>query len=71
MASLYRYLDLSQLDARPHRWRLNLRTGKTREEPLSDRVMEFGMVCHLGLPRPLSRGQHGKRHQGKKDRPLT
>lgn len=44
MASLYRYLDLSQLDARPHRWRLNLRTGETREEPLSDHVMEFGMV---------------------------
>lgn len=44
MASLYRYLDLSQLDARPHRWRLNLRTGETREESLSDRVMEFGMI---------------------------
>ena len=44
MASLYRYIDLAQLDARPHRWRLNLRTGETREEPLSDRVMEFGMV---------------------------
>lgn len=44
MASLYRYLDLAQLDARPHRWRLNLVTGQVKEEPLSDRIMEFGMV---------------------------
>jgi carotenoid cleavage dioxygenase len=44
MASLYRYLDLDLLDARPHRWRFNLVTGETKEEPLSDRVMEFGMI---------------------------
>jgi carotenoid cleavage dioxygenase len=52
MASLYRYIDLAQLDARPHRWRLNLRTGATREEPLSDRVMEFGMVNMQTCGRP-------------------
>lgn len=44
MASLYRYVDLARLKARPHRWRLNLRTGLVKEEPLSERVMEFGMV---------------------------
>ena len=44
MLSLYRYLDLAQLDARPHRWRLDLLTGRTKEEPLSDRVMEFGTM---------------------------
>ena len=44
MASVYRYLDLEQLQARPHRWRFNLVTGQTKEEPLSDRIMEFGMV---------------------------
>jgi carotenoid cleavage dioxygenase len=44
MASLYRYIDLAQLNARPHRWRLDLVTGRTAEESLSDRVMEFGMI---------------------------
>jgi len=44
MASVYRYLDLEQLQTRPHRWRFNLVTGETREESLSDRIMEFGMV---------------------------
>ena len=44
MESLYRYIDLGQLNARPHRWRFNLRTGATTEESLSDRVMEFGMI---------------------------
>ena len=44
MTSLYRYVDLAQLEARPHRWRLNLVTGQTREEPLSERIMEFGMI---------------------------
>lgn len=44
MASLYRYIDLALLEARPHRWRLNLRTGTVKEESLSERVMEFGMI---------------------------
>ncbi len=44
MASVYRYLDLHQLQTRPHRWRFDLSTGRTREESLSDRVMEFGMI---------------------------
>jgi carotenoid cleavage dioxygenase-like enzyme len=42
--SLFRTIDLNQLNARPHRWRFNMVTGATREEPLSDRVMEFGMI---------------------------
>jgi carotenoid cleavage dioxygenase len=41
---VFRYIDLDRLQARPHRWRFNLRTGATREEPLSERVMEFGMI---------------------------
>ena len=50
--SVYRYLDLEQLQARPHRWRFNLVTGETREESLSDRIMEFGMIngTHGGRP---------------------
>jgi carotenoid cleavage dioxygenase len=44
MASIYRHIDLEQLEARPHRWRFNLATGATKEEPLSDRIMEFGMI---------------------------
>lgn len=42
--SLYRSIDLHRLQARPHRWRFNMVTGETREESLSDRVMEFGMI---------------------------
>ena len=42
--SLYRTIDVNRLQARPHRWRFNLVTGETREESLSDRVMEFGMI---------------------------
>jgi carotenoid cleavage dioxygenase len=49
---LFRFLDLHALQARPHRWRFDLRSGKTREEPLSERVMEFGMINarHAGRP---------------------
>jgi carotenoid cleavage dioxygenase-like enzyme len=51
---VYRYLDLEQMQTRPHRWRFNLTTGATREESLSDRIMEFGMI----------NGQHaGRKHR--------
>jgi carotenoid cleavage dioxygenase-like enzyme len=46
-----RFLDLHQMQTRPHRWRLNLATGETREESLSDRIMEFGTI----------NGRHGGR----------
>ena len=52
MASVYRYLDLEQLQARPHRWRFDMVTGAVREEPLSDRIMEFGMVNGTVAGRP-------------------
>jgi carotenoid cleavage dioxygenase len=42
--SLYRSIDLNRLQARPHRWRFNLVTGETKEESLSERVQEFGMI---------------------------
>jgi carotenoid cleavage dioxygenase-like enzyme len=29
---------------RLHRWRFNLKTGQTREEPLDARILEFGMI---------------------------
>jgi len=37
-------LDMNRLEARPHRWRFNLATGKTTEESLSDRCSEFPMI---------------------------
>ncbi len=52
MASLYRYINLDRLQARPHRWRLDLRTGLVKEEPLSDSVMEFGMISGAVAGRP-------------------
>ena len=48
---LFRFLDLWAMDARPHRWRFNLDTGRTHEAPLDDNVSEFGMI----------NGRHGGR----------
>lgn len=48
---LKKMVDLGAMDARPHRWRFNLRTGKTREESLGDLVCEF----------PSVNGRHGGR----------
>lgn len=42
--AFYRHIDLNQLEVRPRRYRLNLVTGSVKEEDLSDRVMEFGMI---------------------------
>ncbi len=47
-------LDMNVLQARAHRWRFNLATGATIEEPMSDRCLEFPMV----------NGRHsGRRHR--------
>ena len=47
-------LDMNVLEARAHRWRFNLATGRTTEESLSDRCAEFPMV----------NGRHaGRRHR--------
>ncbi|MEY2419181.1 MAG: hypothetical protein QOG90_1861 [Actinomycetota bacterium] len=51
-ASIYRYLDLHQLQTKPHRWRFNLTSGQTKEEDLSDTTMEFGMVSAAYAGRP-------------------
>jgi carotenoid cleavage dioxygenase len=48
---VFQSLDLFKLATRPHRWRFNLVTGQTREAPITDRVMEFGMI----------NGRHGGR----------
>ena len=41
---LKKMVDVHALGARPHRWRFDLRTGRTREEPLADDVSEFPTV---------------------------
>jgi carotenoid cleavage dioxygenase len=38
------YVDEHSFQSRLHRWRFNLKTGETREERLSDRIVEFGMI---------------------------
>ncbi len=40
----FRFLALDRMQARLHRWRLNLVTGKVREQQLSDTITEFGMM---------------------------
>lgn len=39
-----RYLDANELQTRPHRWTLNLATGRTTERFLDDTYREFGMI---------------------------
>jgi carotenoid cleavage dioxygenase-like enzyme len=40
----FRFLALDRMQARLHRWRLNLVTGQVTEEQLSDSITEFGMI---------------------------
>ena len=50
--SVYRFIDNARIEPRPYRWRLNLRTGQTKEEFIDDRLMEFGTINpnHVGKP---------------------
>lgn len=43
-ARMFRMLSLDGMQTRLHRWRLNLATGQTKEERLSESVTEFGMI---------------------------
>jgi carotenoid cleavage dioxygenase len=52
MERMFRFLALDRMGARPHRWRLDLRTGAVREEDLSDQIMEFGMINAERAGRP-------------------
>jgi carotenoid cleavage dioxygenase len=49
---MFRFLAADVLGTRLHRWRFNLVTGATKEEDLSDRTTEFGMINgrHRGRP---------------------
>lgn len=38
------YVDEHSFQSRLHRWRFNLATGETREERLSQAIVEFGMI---------------------------
>jgi carotenoid cleavage dioxygenase len=51
-AHMMSYLDEHSFRSRLHRWRFDLRTGRTREEPLDDRILEFGMINqqYTGVP---------------------
>lgn len=43
-AHMMAYVDEHSFQCRLHRWRFNLTTGETREERLSERIVEFGMI---------------------------
>lgn len=49
---MFRFLGNDVLETKLHRWRMNLATGVTKEEDLSDRFSEFGMINgrHRGRP---------------------
>lgn len=46
------YVDEHSFQSRLHRWRFNLDTGETKEERLSDRIVEFGMINPTFAMRP-------------------
>jgi carotenoid cleavage dioxygenase len=50
------------MQARLHRWRFNLKTGTTTEQPLSDTISEFGMINagHGGEPYRYAYAATGK-----------
>ncbi|TDO14013.1 carotenoid cleavage dioxygenase [Mycobacterium sp. BK086] len=58
----FRFLALDRMQARLHRWRLNLRTGGLTEESLSDSITEFGMIngTHAGEPYRYTYAATGK-----------
>ena len=49
---LKKMVDIHAMGARPHRWRFDLRTGRTREESLGDEVTEFPSIHGDRLGRP-------------------
>ena len=46
------YLDQYKMGTRLHRWRFNLKTGKTTEQRMDDRVLEFGMFNQRYATKP-------------------
>ncbi len=46
------YLDQYKMGTHLHRWRFNLATGKTTEQRLDDRILEFGMINQRYATRP-------------------
>jgi len=46
------YLDQYKMGTRLHRWRFNLTTGRTTEQRLDDRILEFGMINQKFAGRP-------------------
>lgn len=49
---LFRYLDNYAFLSIPYRWEMNLRTGETKEGPLSETITEFGMINNDVAGRP-------------------
>jgi carotenoid cleavage dioxygenase-like enzyme len=52
MKRAFRGIDTYRMETRLHRWRFDLASGTTKEEVLSDRIMEFPMINarHAGRP---------------------
>jgi carotenoid cleavage dioxygenase len=49
--NVLRYLDMYALQARPHRWRFNLKTGQTSEMSTGDGILEFSAINNQYLGR--------------------
>ncbi len=50
------YLDEYSFKSKLHRWRFDLKTGKTSERHLDDRILEFGMINARFAGRPYRYG---------------
>jgi carotenoid cleavage dioxygenase-like enzyme len=52
MSHMMAFLDEHSFRPKLHRWRFDLRTGRTHEEHLDDRILEFGMFNQRYAGRP-------------------
>jgi len=49
---MFRFLAMDRMQTRLHRWRLDLTTGRAKEERLSESLSEFGMINPTVAGRP-------------------
>ncbi|MEO7027716.1 MAG: carotenoid oxygenase family protein [Caulobacteraceae bacterium] len=56
LAAMMAYLDAHSFRPKLHRWRFDLATGATREERLTDDILEFGVINPVRAGRPYRYG---------------
>lgn len=63
-ARMMAYLDQHMMKPKLHRWRFDLKTGRTTEQRLDDRILEFGMFNQLRAGEPYRYAYSAKAKPG-------